>query len=350
MIHFLFAVLITTVTLADPKERLNSLVDTLSSAPASLTGHISVGNEVVLGQSKVPVGPLRPTAALKWRKNKSIGFYLSENELSLNTDEAVVIKVSGIILKIKSIRYKSNGKFEIDLKSPLMEKTLERKMVEAVEERYKAKMDQAFRELSQMRKQRNGNDAKDVVNRILAIFRDTSGPSMFDNVPMYGEINLNFEFPHSRTLDVTEKYVADVRAGDVISAGGKFTRTGNRFSISEINFNSSKGVTFHPVKGSELSMNSLRVMQVTISDRGIEPVMVTGAEETLTGVGQLIALIASAQGVSSMAQPDCDPRIPEIQAYLQKQLNGQLVPLIRQHRPALLRAGIDPQVLNAVEG
>lgn len=347
----LLTFLMGSLAWADPKERFENLVDTLSSAPANLTGDVSVGNDLILGQSKVSLGPLHPTASLKWRKNQSIGFFLSENELTLNTDGALVIKVSGIILRIKSIKYLSNGHFEIDLKSPLLEKTLERKLAAAIEERYKEKMDQAFRELSLLKSQRSGKDAKDIVNRIVGIFRDSSAPNMFDNVPMSGNVSLNFEFQRPKTLEVTDKYVADIRQGDYISVGGKFTRSGNRFSISEIDFRSHQGVTFHPVRGSELSMNSLRVTEITISDRGIEPVMVTGAEETLTGVAQLISLISNAQGVAEMGkEPGCDPRIPEVQAYLQRQLHGQLVPLIRQNRPALLRAGLDPHVLDALEG
>lgn len=348
---FFILAIIATTAFANPRERLESVIDTLNGTPASLTGSISVGEEVVLGQSKVSLGLLKPTAALKWRKSQSIGFQLNENDLTLQTDGALVIKVSGVIIRIKSIRVTSDGNFQIDVKSPVMEKTLERKIAEAVETKYKAKMNLAFRELSQIRKQKTGREAKEVIDRILGIFKEGTQPSMFDSVPMYGSVDLNFNFPQSRTLEITDKYVADIAAGDTISAGGTFSRINKRITINEFDFRSHRGVVFRPEKGSNLSLASVRVTSVKISDRGIEPVMVTGAEKTISEVGQLVALIASAEGVSSFGrEPDCDPRIAEVQSFLQQKLNGQLVPLIRQHRTALIRAGIDPQVLEALGG
>lgn len=98
-------------------------------------------------------------------------------------------------------------------------------------------------------------------------------------------------------------------------------------------------------------MNSLRVTTLTISDRGIEPVMVSGVEETITGIQQLIGLISNATAVASLgAGPDCDPRIEEVQAYLKRQFRGDLAPLVRQHRTELLEAGIDLSILKALEG
>ena len=97
-------------------------------------------------------------------------------------------------------------------------------------------------------------------------------------------------------------------------------------------------------------MGALRIVNVRISDQGIEPTMVTGAEETLSGLGQLVGLITSAQGAGSLGlAPDCDPRIESIQKWLQQQLNGQLLPLIRLHRGELIQAGIDPALLRALE-
>lgn len=347
---FFILALIATSAFANPKERLENVIDTLNGTPASLSGSISIGENVTLGQSKVSIGPIKPTASLQWRKSQSISFQLNENDLTLRTDGALVIKVSGVVIRIKSINVTSDGKFEIDVKSPVMEKTLERKIAAAVELKYKDKMNLAFRELSQIRKQKTGREARDVVNRILGIFKEGSGPSIFDNVPMHGSIDLNFNFPQRRTLEITEKYVADIAAGDMISAGGNFSRINNRITINEFDFRSHRGVVFRPEKGSDLSLASVRVTQVKISDRGIEPVMVTGAEKTISEVSQLVALIASAEGVSSLGrEPDCDPRIAEVQTFLQKKLNGQLGPLIRQHRTALIRAGIDPKVLQALE-
>ncbi len=297
------------------------------------------------------MGILHPTASMKWKKNVPIGFRISENELNLNTAGAFYVDVSGFKFRVKSIRYNRNGSFHVDMDSPILEKTMETRLAQAIEEKFKSKMDSAFRELSVIRNQRSGREVQGVINRVLDIFKDPAGPGIFDNVAMSGEVNLNFDFPAARTLSVNNDYVAEVSPGDSISAGGRFTRTGNRFNVSEVVFQSYKGVTFRPEKGSRLSLNSLRVTQVTISDRGIEPVMVSGVEETITGVRQLIALIAAAEGSSTLgAEPGCDPRIQAIQTYLQRELNGQLAPLIRQHRTALIQAGLDPQMLHALEG
>ncbi len=352
MLKLLFSLLLVSLPVfSTPNERLGNLIDTLSQTPASLSGDISVARNVTLGSSRIDMGILHPTASMNWKKNVPIGFRISENELSLNTERAFYVDVGGFKFRVKSIRYNRNGSFHVDMDSPILEKTMETRLAQAIEEKFKSKMDLAFRELSAIRNQRTGRDVQGVINRVLDIFKDPAGPGIFDNVAMSGEVNLNFDFPAAKTLSVNNDYVAEVSAGDSISAGGRFTRTGNRFNVSEVVFRSYTGVTFRPEKGSRLSLNSLRVTQVTISDRGIEPVMVSGVEETITGVRQLIALIAAAEGSATLgAEPGCDPRIQAIQTYLQRELNGQLAPLIRQHRTALIQAGLDPQMLHALEG
>ncbi len=348
---FLSLLLISLPVFATPDNRLGNLIDTLSQTPASLSGDISIASNVTLGSSRMDMGILHPTASMNWRRNAPIGFRLTENELNLNTDGAFYVQVAGIKFKVKSIRYHRNGRFQVDMDSPILERTMETRLAQAIEQKFKGKMDLAFRELSAVRNQRTGRDVQGVINRVLDIFKDPAGPGIFDNIAMTGEVNLNFDFPAAKTLSVNNDYVAEVTSGDSISAGGRFTRTGNRFNVSEVVFRSYNGVTFRPERGSRLSLNSLRVTQVTISDRGIEPVMVSGAEETITGVRQLIALIAAAEGSATLgAEPGCDPRIQAIQTYLQRELNGQLAPLIRQHRTALIQAGLDPQMLHALEG
>jgi hypothetical protein len=336
---------------ADQNQRLGNLVGMLSSTPASLTGDIAVGSDILLGESRVPIGPIHAKASVELRKSVSMDYYLTENTLSLNTNKALVIKVAGVVFKINSISYNKNGHFSVDLNSPLLEKTLEKKVAAAIEERYKAKMDLAFKQLSEIRHQKTGRDAKAVIDGILEIFKAPgNAPSPFDHVLLSGNVKLNFEFPRKETLEVTDKYVADVQAGDQVSARGKFTRQNGKYNVSEIEFSSYKGVIFRPENKSQLALETLKVTDVMITDRGIEPTMVTGAEQTLNGIGQLVAIITSAQGVASLgARPDCDPRIDGIQQMLQKQLHGQLIPLIRQHRTALIQAGIDPKLLSALE-
>ena len=342
--------LLSLPVFASQNARLGTLIDTLSETPASLSGSISIGQKVVLGRSQINMGILHPTVAMEWERHAPIGFRLSETELSLNTNRAFFVNVSGMKFRVKSISYKQDGTFQVDMDSPILERTMERQVARAIEEQFKVKMDSAFRELTLIKRQRSGRDVQTVINRVLDIFKDPAGPGILDNVPVSGDVALNFSFPGPRTLSVNEDYVAEVSAGDTISAGGSFTRTGNRFNVSEVVFRSYQGVTFRPERGSRLSLNSLRVTSVTISERGIEPVMVSGAEEAITGVRRLIALIAAAAGSSILgAPPGCDPRIPEIQNYLQQELNGQLAPLIAQHRTALIQAGIDPQMLLALE-
>jgi hypothetical protein len=347
----LLLIFISLPAFSTQNQRLGNLVNMLKGTPANLTGDIAIGRDVEISRTTVPVGILRLPAIVQLRKNVRMDYYLSENELSVQTNKALVVKVSGVVFKIKSIKYNKNGHFTVDTDSPLLEKTLEKKIAEVIESRYKSKMDLAFRQLSTIRKQNTPRDAKSVVDGIVAIFKGPgNGPSMFDNVPMSGNVNLSFEFNRPQTLVVTDKYVADIPSGDQLTASGKFTRSGNRFTVSEVEFRSYKGVIFRPENKSQLAMTALRITNVRISDHGIESTMVSGAEETLTGVGQLVALITSAQGVGSLGlAPDCDPRIQAIQEMIQKQLNGQLLPLIRLHRPELIQAGIDPELLKALE-
>jgi hypothetical protein len=100
-----------------------------------------------------------------------------------------------------------------------------------------------------------------------------------------------------------------------------------------------------------MALGALKVTQINISDRGIEPVMVSGAEQAVTDVRVLARLLAAVSGAAQLGtSPNCDPRIPAIQAYLQRELDGKLIPLIQQHKAALIQAGIDPDMLKALEG
>ncbi|MFL5783806.1 MAG: hypothetical protein ACJ76H_04285, partial [Bacteriovoracaceae bacterium] len=185
-----------SVLAADQNQRLGNLVGMLSSTPASLTGDIAVGSDMVLGESRVPIGPIHAKASVELRKTVAMDFMISENSLILNTNKALVIKVAGVVFKINSISYNKNGHFSVDLNSPLLEKTLEKKVAAAIEERYKAKMDLAFKELSEIRHQKSGREAKTVIDGILDIFKTPgNAPSPFDNVSLSGNVKLNFDFP-----------------------------------------------------------------------------------------------------------------------------------------------------------
>ncbi len=348
----LLLIFISLPALSNQNERLGNLVGMLKGTPASFTGDVAIGKDVQISRAPVPVGPLRLMAAVELRKNIGMDYYLSENQLVLNTNKALVVKVAGVVFKIKSIKYNQNGHFQVDIDSPLFEKDLEKKIAQVIQTRYKSKMDLAFKKLSTIRQQNSAGAAKGVIDEIMGIFSPPgNGPSLFDNIPMYGNANLNFEFGRAQTLVVTDKYVADIQAGDQVTAAGKFNRIGNRFTVSEVEFRSYKGVIFRPENKSRLAMTALKITNVRITDQGIQPTMVSGAEETLSGIGQLVGLITAAQGAGSLGgAPDCDPRIEGIQKWLQQQLNGQLLPLIRLHRPELIQAGIDPALLKALEG
>src|SRR5438105_4178800 len=79
-----------------PAERLGNLVDVLSGTPASLYGDVSIGKRAVLGKAPVPMGILKPSASVEWREHHPIAFDVTENDLSLTTEGAVVIKVMGL--------------------------------------------------------------------------------------------------------------------------------------------------------------------------------------------------------------------------------------------------------------
>ncbi len=347
----LFLLIFSYSVFATQNERLMNIVDTFSRTPASLSGNISIASRLNLGEEMVDIGPFHARAAVNWKENAPINFNITENELTLNTRGAFSLKLAGVNLRINSIGYNKDGHFHVDMSSPVMEKSLEARVAQAIETKFKAKMDQALRELTLIRRQRTGREARSVIDGIIKIFAGPVRPGLnIGNVQMSGDVRLNFDFPANQTLNLNDQFVAEIKAEDSISAGGSFTRIGGRYNINQIEFNSSKGVTFHSIEGSEQSMSSLRVLQIVISDRGIEPTMVSGAEETITGIRQLIGLISTAQGVSSLgAPPNCDPRIAEIQSYVRRKFRGELAPLVRQNREVLLRAGINPEIISALE-
>jgi hypothetical protein len=241
----LITILLSSLAFADQNQRLANIVDTFSHSPASLSGDLTIASSLTLGSDNVNIGPMSARAAIEWRGYAPIGFRLTENEITINTSRAFYLNVASITLRINSISYNRNGRFQVSMDSPLMERSLETRLAAALEGKFKTKMDLALQQLSAIRRQRNGRDAQAVIDRVLEIFKGPprSGLSLA-NVQMSGNVALNFDFPTAQTLAVSEDYVVDINAQDTLSAQGRFTRTNGRYNVSEIAFRSRQGVRF----------------------------------------------------------------------------------------------------------
>lgn len=330
--------------------QINSMMGYLRQAPASVTGSITAGRTVMLADDGI--------SKVRMNGNFPLSFDLTETGLTLNSRAgepgAITLMIGPMPIKVNSVSYDTNGNFSVDVKTPgrILERELERKVAEELEKKFKRKMERAFIQLRTLREQRTIGDAQQVITSISGIFADgnAASSSVFDNLPLSGDIRLEIKPPADQTMEVGQLSM-DITADDRISAGIDFSRTGTGFQIDRISLQSYEGIVVRPQGPKRVDIRSARVTQINIDSNGMSPTYVTGPEEAMGGISLLVTALLAYQGSQDLGTvPYCDPdmRIDALQNWLNCRLNGGLAEVARENIEVLRSSGIRTNIINGM--
>ncbi len=322
-----------------------TVVDLLRSTPASVSGNISMDGPLQLWEDKSGIIDY----GLRVKAKRDIGFSFSDKHISISTEKAIELTVSGVPIKVKSIYYHSvTGKFEVktDLPLGIGEKALNAHLSKKITDMYKPKVLKAFKVLKDLRHTNKLSDVAAVTGVITNIFTEGSPPT---KVPVIrGNVELSFHPEKNRKLKL-DQWNAEIKGGDSISAGMDFVRNGPKLTVGAVEFRSVKGIrisgkTNYPEIAS-VDFNYLRA-----DSSGINFNYEIGAEEVIAGFRLLMNVVKAHAGHPGDLLRECDPvRLEAIRKSIDGNLKREISAMIRTHRKSLLGNGISPQLLAALD-
>lgn len=239
--------------LADVK---GTLVNYLREAPMELHGGFEFDQTVKLGGANV--GPLRIPIEMFLNRShgnnsRGMSFSLSENELRLNTDQDLSIRILGIPapVNIRNITYREPGGFRVDVRMPLGiplgQQEIENGIREHLESTFATKMQTAFRQLRTLRAQKNLNDIGRVTSEIRTIFAGTgAGASAVELPPIRGTIGLSLVEVRGRELAL-DQYTATLEPNTRVTTEFGFTLRDGDLNINRIEARAHPGIRVNEV-------------------------------------------------------------------------------------------------------
>ena len=341
---------------ADPSfvsaTQMDTMINYLQQAPATLSGQISAGRTALLSDTRF----LGVKVGVRLNANFPISFSLTENQLVLSSRAgvpgALTLMIGGIPIKINSVTYSENGDFSSDITTPLgtLRNEIQGQINSTLNKMFKEKMRTAFNELRTIRSERTISDVQSSIHTIMNILTSpTSGQPVnpeLANLPLSGDINLKIHPPTDRTLHVGSLDM-EVAGGDEVTAGVSFNNRNNLFNVTRMEMSSRQGIIFHPNNVSRNDLMSARVTRIVIDENGVTPTFLSGAEGALAGLGLVIQTFIPYQGATNLIECD-DMRIAALQNWLNCQLNGQLIPIVRENIAKLREARISPEIISAL--
>ncbi len=334
-------------------ERQNALLlDTLRSSEAVVQGTFQMDRAVNLFHEND-----FPAKDLTIPRGGEVGFMLTETGVQIFSQNALVMNVSGVTFNLSDISYDERTGFSVKAKSSLWFNLGGNEVANGVKEelqrRYGEKMRLAFLQLKQLRRQRNLNDASVLMNNIKRIFEDPTNrqPDPFRNVTITGNIAATITARRSANLDFGEAQL-QIRPGSSLSASTNFTLQQNRFHINRMTLDASQ-INVYPTH--ERPDGTMRVTgaHFALDESGLNSVFDTPAEDEAMTLALAITWLAGAARAGTLATGViCPPsnRVQFIQDMISERVRPQLALMIRQHRQQFLTAGVEPQILNALDG
>lgn len=343
LIPFLFMLIIQVVSAAPV---VSTVVDYLRETPASVSGFISMDKSMSLYNGKKGI----LNVGMRVNPKQDINYSFSERHLSINTDRGLSLTISGVAVKVKSIYYhEQTGKFQVKTDTPLGigEGYLNKQIEATLNEVYKPKMIQAFKELKSIRSKDNLHDVNEVTNSITKIF--TEGKPASELPTITGAINLEFSPKGDKNLKL-DQWTAKIKNQDDISVGVNFIRRGSGdIKVTGAHFRSTKGIRVHG-KTDFPEIASLNFQGFDANNNGIKFYYDIGAEEVLTGFKMLIAVVGAYNGHPENVYKECDPvKLEKIRSSIDGKLKVEIANMIRKHRQTLIKGGISPQLLAALD-
>lgn len=322
---------------------VGTVVDMLRETPASIVGNISLDAKMNLWEDKSGLIDY----GLRVQPNKDIGYSFSDKHISINTEKALELTVSGVPIKVKSIYYhEATGKFEVkaDLPLGIGEKALNEHLSKKLTDLYKPKVQKAFKELKDLRSKKNLSDINAVIKSITSIFATGTTP-----LPtIRGNMDLIFTPQQDKKLKLDE-WTAEIKRDDYISAGMDFVRKNNHLAVTGMEFRSQKGIRISG-KTDYPEIASVNFSHLRADSTGIHFNYEIGAEEIIAGFRLVMNVVKAYAGHPGDLTKECDPvRLEAIRKSIDGNLKREIAQMIRLHRKTLAGNGISPQLLAALD-
>lgn len=331
-----------------------AIINTLTTSQAEVRGDFHVDRDVPLMSDRVR-GILPVNLTLQ--RNQDILFTVSERDVMMTSRMALKLNVGGVDFYINNINFDERNGFSVRMDSPLWwnigGQEVADEVKKSLEQRFGAKMRRALRELRTLRQQRNLKDANRVMAQIQGIFQennpDTRAPN-FQNVSITGNLGITITSTQQRNFDLGEAQL-QVVPGSTLSADSSFRLRNNSLTITELSFSADR-INVFPTGENPNGVVRVTGGRITLSPRGLESIFDTPAETEVIQVTAVIAWLGGVMATGNAATGIiCPPgtRVQFIQDMISERVRPQLTAMIREHRAEFLRAGIDPQILNALD-
>ncbi len=334
-------------------ERQNALLlDTLRSSEAEVHGMFHMDRSVNLFHEN---GLLSKDLTIP--QNRELGFSLNDTGIQIFSRDAMVMTVSGITFNLREIAYDERTGFSVRANSSLWGNLggneVGNEVKNVLEERYGQKMRTAFLQLKQLRRQRNLNDANVLIQNIMGIFKEPANgqPDPFRNVGITGTVTATITARRSANLDFGEAQM-QIRPGSSLAASTDFSLRQNNFHINNIRLDASQ-INVFPTHERPDGVVRVTGAHVSLTEEGLTTLFDTPAEGEVMTIALAVSWLSNVARAGTLATGViCPPsnRVQFIQDMISDRVRPQLATMIRQHRQQFLTAGVDAQILNALDG
>lgn len=342
---------------AEIAQRQNAvLIDTLRTSAAQVSGNFSVDRNIVLSSQPWNGMPVNLTL----QQNEPLGFNVNENSLSIYGNHALRVRmrvgIQDVDFYVNDISFDERNGFRVRVDSTLWwnlgGNEVANEVKRQLENLYGAKMRAALHELQTLRRQRTINDAGQVMTHIMGIFNDphsTGQAALFRDATIRGDVGVTITARQRRNVDLGEAQLL-ISPGSSLSASTDFSLRNNALSITRVSLSASD-INVVPTGGDPNGPVRVTGGRISLTREGLESVFDSPAETEVIRVTAVIAFLSSLAATGSAQTIVCPPgtRVQFIQDMISERVRPQLRLMIRQHRQQFLQAGIDPQILNALD-
>lgn len=334
-------------------ERQNALLlDTLRSSEAVIRGTFQMDRSVNLFHENG-----FPSKDLTIPPSRDIGYMLTDNQISLFSQNGMVMNVAGVTFNLSDISFNERTGFSVSAKSSLWFNLGGNEVANEVraelERRYGRKMRTAFLQLKQLRRQRSLNDAHVVMRNIMRIFEEQPNgqPDPFRNVTIRGTVTATVTARRSANLDFGEAQL-QIRPGSSMTGTTDFTLRQNQFRIRNIQLDIAQ-INVYPTHARPDGTIRVTGAHISLTEDGLNTIFDSPAEGEVMTIAMAVTWLTNVARTGTLATGIiCPPntRVQFIQDMISERVRPQLAAMIRQHRQQFLTAGVDAQILNALDG
>jgi hypothetical protein len=341
---------------AQAPDQFPTLPEYFKTAPLFLVGRVRFEKAHRLFHDQVAgfnylEGSLQP--------NKDLNVWLSREELRINTDGGLLVRLAGVPVKVTALKY-NNISREVYVESSTLgidtgNHYVERRMAQEIKTRFEPKLQEAFSRLVLIRQQRTLGAAGEALNAVIEVFSPPPKPGAKRGTPLptfVGELSFITLVPEAQTVQVGN-FVADIKKDDSLESSVLIRAPSRKkVQIRGLMFRSTKGLLVRTPEGTSSGIKTAVLKSFSATEEyGFQLEGTNGADALISGTRLMINLIRVAdQGLAPTEASFSDTKpATVIQNIINAKAHDGLREFVRIHRADLLKAGATSELLNALE-